>query len=103
MSDMIPIPLDAEGLQRIEDALNVSYAVDEDGTHSLVGGDFTLSTLLDWYSGYDESKLIHEGTAETFMGEVEMTTYPEPVYHPNDLIRVLVEEIRELRTQLGKD
>jgi len=90
---MIEIPLDEDGLQRILDALDTRIDFNDDETLRLVGGDFTLTTLLDFYSGYDSSKLSFDGYA----GDTPVYSYPDTLYSTHDLIRILVEEIRRLR------
>lgn len=87
-------PVDNDMLDRIEHALGGSYEVDEDGTHRLIGADYTLTQLLDFMAGYDETLLIplegHEGSMEWYQ-------YPFPLYHEHDVIRALISEVRRLR------
>jgi hypothetical protein len=101
MTDLPPFPLDDDVLDRLEEAIGTCYgAMRGDGTHELVGGEFTLSALLDFYSGYDESKLIDLGTAPDPMGfghDVQWTEYPDPVYTERDVMRALIREVRRLR------
>lgn len=85
-------PVDDGTLNLLEDSLNGSFTVDADGTHHLVGADFTVSDLLDFLSGYDEAKL------ET--GENGWEEYPDPLYHINDVVRALIAEVRRLRDGL---
>lgn len=109
---MIEIPLDDDGLQRIEDAMAGAWAFDDDGNRYLKGGDYTLTQLLDWYSGYDPSKLIPYDTDDTEVpkglvdsiqefipgvSEAKIFKYPDPIYSEHDLIRALVKEVRRLR------
>lgn len=49
----------------------------------------SLGELLEMLSGYDPSKLIQINDA--------WVEYPEPTYHPHDVIRALVAEVRRLR------
>lgn len=91
MTDTAPtIPVDDFTLTLIEEALNTSYAVDEDGNHTLVGGQFTLPMLLNFFAGYDPAELeeIAPSIAE----------YKGISLHPHELIRVLVNEVRRLRS-----
>lgn len=100
MPDTLPaFPVDDVTLANVLHSLDGAYTVDDDGTHHLVGADFTLSSLLDFLSGYDETKLIRGGDMGTtpFGEPVEFTEYPDPLYHPNDVIRALAEEILRLR------
>ena len=89
-------PVDDITLDAIEHALGGSYTVDEDGTHHLVGSDYTLSTLLDFLSGYDASKLeLMDGENE--WDAIPVYSYPEALYHHTDVIRALIAEVRRLR------
>lgn len=99
---MIEIPLDDDGLQRLEDSMAGAWAFDDDGNRYLKGGDFTLHQLLEWYSEYDPALLISEGSRDIDLGfgpmeDVECFTYPNPVYSEHDLIRALIKEVRRLR------
>lgn len=92
-------PVDDTALDRLEHALGTSYgSIGPDGPE-LVGGEYTLNRLLEFYSGYDPSKLIDEGTGPSPFGgeDVHWTFYPEPVYSDHDVIRALIEEVRRLR------
>src|SRR5690348_1074245 len=80
-----PFPLDDDVLERPSEALNTCYGeMCEDGTHELVGGEFTLTQLLEFYSGYDRSKEIDLGLHPDPLGMGELvrwTEYPDAVYH----------------------
>lgn len=100
-------PVDDSALNAIKDALNTAYGdVQEDGTHELVGGDFTLDQLLRFYSGYDESRsiLIQEAdpSREGWAGAA-VYQHLDPQYSEHDLIRALVEEIERLRKKYEHD
>lgn len=82
----LTIPLDDASLTLLLEALDASLG--DDG--SVVGADFTLSRLLEFWSGYDESKLVQISD--------DVYEHPEAVLHPNDVIRALIHEIRRLRT-----
>lgn len=104
MTDTLPpFPLNDDVLDRLTEALNTCYGAQrEDGTHELVGGDFTLSQLLDFYSGYDRTKEVDLGMGLDPMGfgqEVQWTEYPEPVYSDRDVMRALIDEVRRLRQE----
>lgn len=90
MSDKLSdFPVDDITLDAILHSLNGAFTVDEEGNHTLVGADYTLSDLLDFLSGYDKSKLIQEGP--------NIYLYPDPVYTEHCVIRALIEEIKRLR------
>lgn len=79
------VPLDDTSLTLLREALGA--CVDEDG--AVVGGEFTLSKLLDFWSGYDPSK----GTDED-----GIAVYDHPTLHYTDVIRALIDELRATRT-----
>jgi len=81
----LTIPLDDTSLTLLEEALDAAL----DGDGAVVGAEFTLSRLLDFWSGYDPAKLVQCGE--------NVYEYPEPTLHYTDLIRALVAEIRRLR------
>jgi len=85
---MSDFPVDEQALTFLKEALGTAYEVDEDGNHTLVGGDFSLYRLLEFYSGYDPSKL------ETEHG---IDIYPESLYSLRDVIEALVDEVLRLR------
>ncbi len=87
---MSEIPIDEEGLVRLEDAMRTKFRVDENGDHHLVDGEFTLATLLAFYSEYDPAKSIPEGDGSVYDGVI---------YGPTDVIKVLIAEVRRLREQ----
>lgn len=86
-------PVDDSALDHILHSLNGSYAVDDDGTHHLVGADFSFSQLLDFYSGYDEANLVEE----PYSPGSDVYSYTKPLYSSSDVIRALVLEIKRLR------
>ena len=91
-------PVDDVALENIKHALNGSFTVGEDGTHHLVGADFSLNQLLDFYSGYDKNKLVKMEDVQMF-GSDEVYEYPDPVFHYTDVIRALIAEIERLRNE----
>jgi hypothetical protein len=98
LAELPPFPVDDDMLDRLEHALNTTVDpqhLDERGRWLRVGGEYTLSELLDFYSGYDKSKLIPVGPADL----TDTFEYPDPIYHPSDVIRALVAEVRKLRAQ----
>ena len=104
MSETLPpFPLDDDVLDRLLEALGTCYGpMREDGTHELVGGEFTLSQLLDFYSGYDRSKEVDLGVGPDPLGfgqDVQWTEYPDPVYSERDVMGALIHEVRRLRQE----
>lgn len=89
-------PVDDFTLDQIEHALDGAYTVDPDGTQTLVGADFSLSQLLDFLSGYDPSRLA-QAVNDYDTPIPDVFEYPDAVYHPNDVIRALITEVRRLR------
>lgn len=89
----VSVPLDDAALNALEDALGAAYAVDDLGNSYLARGEFTLTQLLEFWSGFDKSKAVLVGNA----GDAEIYEYPDPVLHPNDVIRALIAEVRTLR------
>jgi hypothetical protein len=93
-----PFPVDESVLSLIEAALDTSLTfTGPDGEHldepRRVGGEFGLHQLLDFYSGYDETKLIPEGHT----AGMPWFTYPGELYCEVDVIRALIDEVRRLR------
>lgn len=101
MTDQLPdFPLSDFVLDQLEHALNTSYGEDEE----LVGGEFTLDQLLDFYSGFDESKmyLVEERADIPSLGleGVEVWGYDGKTYSERDVIRALINEVRALRKRV---
>lgn len=75
-----------------------AYTVDDDGTHHLVGADYSVSKLLDFLSGYDPNKVevLEEGL---FEGDPPRVTeyVGGPIYSRDCVIRALIAEVRRLR------
>lgn len=59
-------------------------------------GRTSMGELLDLLSGYDPDKVVPllDGDGREVLDAVE---YPHPIYHPHDVIRALVDEVRRLR------
>ena len=87
------LPVDDEALSRYEEALGAAFGVDGDGRHYLAEGEFTITRLLEFYSGTDDSKVTMLGEA----GGVPVYEHPDPAYTRDDLIRALIAEVRSLR------
>jgi hypothetical protein len=91
---MTPIPLDDLTLDAIEHALGASLTY-ENGDYDnpiVVGADFTLPKLLDFLAGQDATD-GHE--------EDGMWICHQPSFSQKDLIRALVNEVRELRARVA--
>lgn len=97
-NDLAEFPLDDYILEAILDSFKGSFEVDEEGNHTLVGGDFTFHGLLNLLSGYDESKLIPYED-EMFHTYDDTFIYPDNIYSERDVIIALIEEVRRLREQ----
>lgn len=93
MNTLPDFPVDDLTLELIEDSLKGSFVVDDDGNHVLVGGDFTFSQLLDFFSGYDPANV------ETADGDID--THQCQIYHYTDVIQAMINEIRVLRKRLN--
>lgn len=98
-----PFPVDDVTLAAVEHAMDGAYTIDDEGNHHLVGADYSLNDLLEFLSGYDESRLhlLDEGTEDDqvlgFHGHIPVYEYDGQVYHEHDLIRALISEVRRLR------
>lgn len=102
MPDILPsFPVDDQTLNLVEEAINTHYGdVGEDGRHELVGGEFTLTQLLDFLSGYDPAKT--KPMVNQYDTEIPDTVeYPDPVYVPTAVIQALINEVRRLRTTVS--
>lgn len=107
-----PFPLDDLTLAHVEHALNTRRgdpAPDDAVTY--VGGEFTLSALLDFLSGYDPDKSVlvsgdpdadYPGAPLGIGPETAVYMYPHALYSDHDLIRALVAEVRRLRALCGE-
>jgi hypothetical protein len=89
-------PVDDVTLNLVEHAIDAVAEVDEDGTHRLVNADMNLPQLLNFLSGYDESKL-RQAMNEYDQPVPDIFEYPDAIYHPFDVIRSLIAEVRRLR------
>lgn len=92
-------PVDPLALSMLKIALDGRYVINDNGEHELVGSDFTVHKVLEFYSGYDETKLVAEAWDD--FGEPIGYTYPDPVFSLHDVIRALIDEVERLRD--GKD
>lgn len=97
MSDTLPVfPVDDVMLDQLEHALGGSYTVDGNAVR-LVGAEYSLSQLLDFVSGYDPAMV--EPCRDSDGREIpDVFEYVGgSVYHPDDIIRALIAEVRRLR------
>lgn len=85
-----PFPVDDVTLSLVYQSLNTHFDV-IDGEHVLVGGEFTLSRLLEFLSGYDAARAVPDTTDEDVM------IYPGQIYTKEDVIRALINEVGRLR------
>lgn len=94
MTTLSTFPIDDVTLSAIEHAMGGSFTVDSDGTHRLVGADYSMSDLFNFLSGYDPDAvvMISEEVAEYVGG---------PIYNRDDIIRALIAEVRRLRAEVG--
>ena len=89
MSELGPFPVDDVALDLLLDSLNASYVLNADGDPEVVGAEFTLHTLLDFYSGFDKGKLER--------AEDGWLTYDGSLFTETDVIRALATEVKRLR------
>lgn len=83
LPDLPPFPTDHVTLAQLEHALNTSIEIVRESWRR-VGGDYTLSDLLDRMSGYDPAT---------------RTPTRRQHYSDHDVIRALVGRIRELEAK----
>lgn len=92
-----PFPVDDATLLAVEHALDTTLSYNEAGELVNVGSDYSMSQLLDLLSGVDPEKwkpAVNEYDTEI----PDMVEYTGgPIYHTNDIIRALIDEVRRLR------
>lgn len=93
MSAELTIPLDDAGLSALEHALSAVTDFDADGERITLGADYTLSQLLNFWSGYDPQ----DGVMTGYIDDTPVYQQAKPCLSEFDLIRALVAEIRRLR------
>lgn len=93
MSADLTIPLDDAGLTALEHALNAVTDIDAEGERHLLGADYTLSQLLNFWSGYDPA----DGVMTGYIDDIPVYQQDKPCLSEFDLVRALVAEIRRLR------
>lgn len=91
-----PFPVHDQALDVLEHALGGAYDWDEaEDVPVLVGAEFSPWQVLDFYAGYDPARLVPTETPD-------VSEYPGPTYHPNDVITALIAEVRRLRTVIAE-
>lgn len=78
-----PFPVTDDVLDQVEHALSATP-------------EFSLLQLRRFYSGYDES-LVRPLLDEDGYEVPDAVESASPCYHPNDIIRALIDEVRRLR------
>lgn len=86
-------PVDDTALDSIEHALGAVFTIDEEGEHQIQGAEYSLSQLLDFWSGFDRADGVQDG----YINDIPVYVFEKPTLHEHDLIRALVAEIRRLR------
>jgi hypothetical protein len=96
VTDLLPpFPVDDVTLATIEHALGGAWDVDEEGNHTLVGAEFTFDRVLDFMAGID----VNDRSQVEQIDDSNVYIDHRPHYHPNDVIRALIAEVRRLREQ----
>lgn len=78
--DTLHVPVDDTSLALIEDATNASLEINSDGEPAVIGAEFSMNRLLEFWSGYDAD-----------------STDTPVLLGRDDIIRALIGEIRRLR------
>lgn len=78
--DTLTIPVDDTSLALIEDATNATLEINSDGEPVVMGAEFSMNRLLEFWSGYN---------ADSTDTPVLLTR--------DDIIRALIDEIRRIR------
>lgn len=92
MPELDPFPVDDVTLQALEHALDTAWGEDDAGKQVLVGGDMTVTHLLEFLSGPSPTERVEVVDAPV---EIEIRTFP--AYSEHDVIRALIAEIRRLQ------
>jgi hypothetical protein len=97
-------PVDDATLLALEHALGGAYTVDPDGTHHLVGADYSMTELLDFLAGCTgrdpNEELIREGREDSNDWRDAPIYYDTRIhYSEHCVIRALIAEVRRLRTK----
>lgn len=108
MSEDLPsFPVDDMTLDMVEASLDYCLTYEDENGEPLdeprgVGAEFSLWKLLGFLSATttDPLGVVEDmGETETMFGRLPTTYDPRPSYHPNDVIRALIAEVRRLRSE----
>lgn len=91
------LPLDEFSLGMIEEAMEATLGIDAEGLPYLERGEFTLDSLLEFWSESGEYQL--EGYTSDDIPIYYRTT---PRFSERDLIQALIDEVRSLREQASR-
>lgn len=98
------IPVDDTALDAIEHALDAGLTY-EDGEPKLVGADYNLTQLLDFWAGIDpnaKGEYIGHGDPLGIGIEAPMYDHTDHItLRESDVIRALITEVRRLRSEPG--
>jgi len=94
---MPDFPVDESTLNNVKHALGARLDDQGDGYPIVVGADFTLHQLLDFYSGYMPETNRPLGMIETPFGRMEAEEVEAELYTVHDLIEALIAEVERLR------
>lgn len=98
MSEILPpFPVDDIMLNAVEHALGGALESDSDGNLQLVGSDYSLSTLLDFLSGYNPEQVIPYEDEDLHTWDDVVEYIGGALYHEHDIIQALIDEVRRLR------
>lgn len=95
MSGDLKVPLDEAALDSIEHALKAVFTIDDHGDPQIHEAEYSLSQLLDFWSGFDHADGVFDG----YIGDVPVYVHEKPNLTELDVIRALVAEVRRLRNQ----
>lgn len=101
-----PFPVDDFTLTQLEHALNTSTEITNEGERRCVGGEFTMSRLLEFLSGHDPARATLIGYTDTIPGTNIPHDHAIPIYEgwdqhysEHDVIRALIARVRELEAR----
>lgn len=94
-----PFPVDDVTLLALEHALDACHTFNEEGEPVNIGSDYSLDQLLDLLSGYDPSKVVPVMDDDGYEIPDTVEYVGGPLYHPHDVIRALIAEVRRLRDE----
>lgn len=94
-----PFPVDDVTLNMLEHSMRGAYTVDHDGTHHLVGAEYSTPQLLDFLSGYDPEKVVPLKDEDGYDIPNFVEYVGGPVYSRDCVIKALIKEVRRLRAE----